>query len=84
MAAMSVCLGGQLYDADVKTQAHICLLRMEHKALQSEAGYIDARPQADRSMKPSCDARLDHTYGAGTGLPSQQRVRQINPNNHTR
>src|SRR5262249_1482334 len=34
-----------------------------HKTLQSEAGYIDARPRSDRSMKTSCDARPDHTSG---------------------
>src|SRR5258708_36684878 len=30
--------------------------------LQSEAGYIDARPQTDSSTKTSCNARPDHTY----------------------
>ena len=34
----------------------------EH-TLQSEAGYIDARPQTDSSTKTSCDARPDHTLG---------------------
>src|SRR5215468_3150363 len=33
----------------------------EHSTLQSEAGYIDARPQADRSTKLSCNARPHHT-----------------------
>src|SRR5271163_4838570 len=32
--------------------------------LQSEAGYIDARPTTDRSTKTSCDARPDHTFGS--------------------
>src|ERR1700724_3377907 len=31
--------------------------------LQSEAGYIDARPQTDSSTKTSCNARPDHTLG---------------------
>jgi hypothetical protein len=31
--------------------------------LQSEAGYIDARPQTDSSTKTSCNARPDHTKG---------------------
>src|SRR5258708_2803480 len=31
--------------------------------LQSEAGYIDARPQTDSSTKTSCNARPDHTFG---------------------
>jgi hypothetical protein len=32
--------------------------------LQSEAGYIDARPQTDSSTKTSCNARPDHTLGS--------------------
>src|SRR5467141_3228256 len=48
--------------------------------LQSEAGYIDARPQTDSSTKTSCNARPDHTLGqkgrsdrrpAASGLPRQ-------------
>ena len=31
--------------------------------LQSEAGYIDARPLTTNSTKLSCDARPDHTLG---------------------
>src|SRR5260221_5507030 len=34
--------------------------------LQSEAGYIDARPQTDSSTKTSCIARPDHTSGSRT------------------
>src|SRR5258708_9304163 len=34
--------------------------------LQSEAGYIDARPQTDSSTKTSCNARPDHTFGSQT------------------
>src|SRR5262245_16392458 len=33
--------------------------------LQSEAGYIDARPLSQID-DPSCDARPDHTLGSGT------------------
>src|SRR5215470_6839572 len=36
----------------------------EHSTLQSEAGYIDARPQADSSTKASCNARPHHTFGS--------------------
>jgi hypothetical protein len=32
--------------------------------LQSEAGYIDARPQTDNSTKTSCNARPDHAYAS--------------------
>src|ERR1700692_2492745 len=32
--------------------------------LQSEAGYIDARPQTDSSTKTPCNARPDHTFGS--------------------
>ena len=35
----------------------------EEQKLQSEAGYIDARPQTDSSTKTSCNARPDHTSG---------------------
>jgi len=46
----------------------------EH-TLQSEAGYIDARPLSTRSTKASCNARPDHTLGSFStdlaGLPSR-------------
>jgi hypothetical protein len=32
--------------------------------LQSEAGYIDARPHVPNSTKSSCNARPDHTVGS--------------------
>jgi len=38
----------------------------EHNALQSEAGYIDARPQSRQIVDTSCDARPDHTIGSIT------------------
>jgi hypothetical protein len=38
-------------------------------ALQSKAGYIDARPPTTSSSKSSCYARPDHTLG-------QSRVRR--------
>src|SRR5262249_27151842 len=44
--------------------ALISMMARSKTTLQSEAGYIDARPQADRSMKTSCDARPDHTLGS--------------------
>ena len=33
-------------------------------ALQSKAGYIDARPLTANSSKSSCYARPDHTFGS--------------------
>ena len=35
-----------------------------HNTLQSEAGYIDARPQSRQTDETSCDARPDHTNGS--------------------
>src|SRR6266446_6149589 len=35
----------------------------EHNTLQSEAGYIDARPQSRQIDETPCDARPDHTLG---------------------
>src|SRR5882757_9370958 len=32
--------------------------------LQSETGYIDARPLTTSSAKSACNARPDHTYGS--------------------
>jgi transposase len=37
-------------------------------ALQSEAGYIDARPTSARSTKSSCNARPDHTLERGVAV----------------
>jgi hypothetical protein len=42
----------------VPTMARSCNM------LQSEAGYSGPRPQADRSMKTSCNVRPDHTNGS--------------------
>jgi hypothetical protein len=42
--------------------------------LQSEAGYIDARPLTANSTKFSCNARPDHTYGSFATGSSQQQV----------
>src|SRR6201993_5463213 len=36
------------------------------KMLQSEAGYIDARPQPTAQRKTSCNARPDHTFPPDT------------------
>src|ERR1700724_764744 len=36
--------------------------------VQSEAGYIDARPQTDSSTKTSCNARPDHTWWVNPGV----------------
>jgi hypothetical protein len=40
--------------------------------LQSEAGYIDARPLTANSTKFSCNARPDHT------LSQQRRIEAVN------
>src|ERR1700726_1532367 len=53
--------------------------------LQSEAGYIDARPQTDSSTKTSCNARPDHTYGSNSEVESHsRRVRSTPINGHRR
>src|SRR5262245_28647355 len=36
--------------------------------LQSEAGYIDARPQSRQIDETSCDARPDHTLGSSSSV----------------
>ena len=41
--------------------------------LQSEAGYIDARPLTTRSTKTSCNARPDHTSGSAPEIPRASR-----------
>src|SRR5215471_18815988 len=46
----------------------------EHSTLQSEAGYIDARPQADRSTKLSCNARPHHTLRSENMGPQPQPI----------
>ena len=38
------------------------------RMLQSEAGYIDARPHQPGSTKTSCNARPDHTLGSDHDL----------------
>src|SRR5215472_4878105 len=48
----------------------------EHSTLQSEAGYIDARPQADRSTKLSCNARPHHTLRSENLMGRQPWPRQ--------
>jgi hypothetical protein len=54
--------------------------------LQSEAGYIDARPQTDSSTKTSCNARPGHTLGQKhrfdhrlltSGLPQQSDILRV-------
>ena len=42
--------------------------RGPEQKLQSEAGYIDARPQTDSSTKTSCNARPDHTWWVNPGV----------------
>jgi hypothetical protein len=43
--------------------ALISMMARSTTQLQSEAGYIDARPHLPRSTKTSCTARPDHTCG---------------------
>ncbi len=45
--------------------------------LQSEAGYIDARPLTANSTKFSCNARPDHTCGSSIVSPTTPLVRQL-------
>ena len=52
------CLSG-----NENARALISMMARSTKPLQSEAGYIDARPQSRQIDETSCDARPDHTYG---------------------
>src|ERR1700682_2406230 len=49
--------------------------------LQSEAGYIDARPQTDSSTKTSCNARPDHTFGSKAVLGAFLNDVRFSPTN---
>src|SRR6266480_7221134 len=60
-------------------RALISMMAGSTNALQSEAGYIDARPLTAISAKTSCDARPDHTIG-GEGMFS---TRPVMPNDRT-
>jgi hypothetical protein len=51
----------------------------EHKPLQTEAGYIDARPQRRQIDENSCDARPDHTSGSVSDTRACPRRRQLSP-----
>ena len=51
--------------------------------LQSEAGYIDARPHTVRSTKPSCDARPDHTFGSNFPVHQKSAERPVIPQQPT-
>jgi hypothetical protein len=46
--------------------------------LQSEAGYIDARPLSQID-DPSCDARPDHTYGSKVRVPGTVKCVHTTP-----
>jgi hypothetical protein len=48
--------------------------------LQSEAGYIDARPQSRQIDETSCDARPDHTFGSDSAVGFSRAARQLHPN----
>src|SRR5258708_1097646 len=41
--------------------------------LQSEAGYIDARPQTDSSTKTSCNAGAEHTNGSNCEILAKSK-----------
>src|SRR5215813_11225702 len=45
-------------------RALISMMVRSENELQSETGYIDARPHHPRSTKSSCTARPDHTFGS--------------------
>ncbi len=48
-------------------------------ALQSKAGYIDARPLTPNSSKSSCYARPDHTSGSKCEELALSICRPVNP-----
>src|SRR5262249_12730114 len=49
----------------------------EHKPLQSEAGYIDARPQSRQIDETSCDARPDHTSGSCSTVTTHRHRQRL-------
>src|SRR5262249_18412426 len=49
-------------------RALISMMVRSENELQSETGYIDARPHHPRSTKSSCTARPDHTLGQSRPL----------------
>src|SRR5262249_31738324 len=51
----------------------------ELKPLQSEAGYIDARPQSRQIDETSCDARPDHTLGSRAAFENKSAARLVYP-----
>jgi hypothetical protein len=53
-----------------------------NEPLQSEAGYIDARPETQIN-EISCNARPDHTFGSEAGVPSRRQQLQQHPGNWT-
>jgi hypothetical protein len=54
----------------------------EH-TLQSEAGYIDARPKSRQIDQTSCDARPDHTIGSIAAAELRGQRRQVLLNKRT-
>jgi len=52
--------------------------------LQTKAGYINARPLATNSSKPSCYARPDHTYGSFASNRLRPRHVCLSPNRDRR
>jgi hypothetical protein len=52
--------------------------------LQSEAGYIDARPYIRQTDEISCDARPDHTSGSRSVFPALSSRWQLHPRQQTR
>src|SRR5215831_14141014 len=50
-----------------------------HNKLQSEAGYIDARPQSRQIDETSCDARPDHTSGSSSTVVHDRPDDSLSP-----
>ena len=69
--------------ANENARALISMMARSTKPLQSEAGYIDARPQSRQIDEISCDARPDHTLGQ-TRSRRHRLARQQHLNDRTR
>src|SRR5215467_6547925 len=61
LIGMEACVGAHHLSRKLQAHGHD---GPGHNTLQSEAGYIDARPQSRQIDETSCDARPDHTNGS--------------------
>src|SRR5215472_5250147 len=71
LIGMEACVGAHHLSRKLQAHGHD---GPGHNTLQSEAGYIDARPQSRQIDETSCDARPDHTCGSVRDIP---RLREI-------